>query len=300
LANFAQQRCKKLIERKDYARAVMFAREQAEEARGVGDVSQIATWAHLLAEAGAGDGNPYYQAWLGHTPQGPDPDALGNWSESSALMGAAAGGHAELVVALLERGATVYNVVNDGQTALMAAAGENRTAVVDVLLRHGAGLEMCDAQWRTALHHAVASGQPECAEHLLEVGADPLACTEEGLAALHLAVEACSPVLVRRLAASTGVDLRTSDGLTSLMFAVRRLDFAMVELLLELGADPEARDSAGGGILRYADQGKFSVTSAEDGYSDDDWEEYERSCAATRLKSEAMLARLRPLVSSTP
>ncbi len=104
----------------------------------------------------------------------------------------------------------------------------------------------------TPLHWAAAGGDPESARCALEAGADPdepirsleTASSEWGSTALHLAAAAGSNEVVRLLLDhGAAINLANDRGATALHRAVEHP--ATVAILLERGADPDARDLQG-------------------------------------------------------
>lgn len=115
--------------------------------------------------------------------------------------------------------------------ALVHVAGQGDPALVEVLLEFGADPNR-RSEWWAGGWHALHSARGAVAERLLAAGAEPDAC-----AAAHLD----RPGLLRRLLDEdpSRVHERGGDGQTPLHFARSR---AVVDLLLERGADPDARD----------------------------------------------------------
>lgn len=115
--------------------------------------------------------------------------------------------------------------------ALVHVAGTGDLALIDVLLEFGAEPNR-RSDWWAGGFHALHSADGAVADRLLEAGAIPDAC-----AAAHLD----RPELLRRILADdpSRVHERGGDGQTPLHFARSR---GVVDLLLERGADPDARD----------------------------------------------------------
>ncbi|HET8656837.1 MAG TPA: hypothetical protein VFL93_15040 [Longimicrobiaceae bacterium] len=115
--------------------------------------------------------------------------------------------------------------------ALVRVAGPGGLAVIDVLLEFGADPNRRSGWWAGGFHALHSAGGAE-AERLLGAGAIPDAC-----AAAHLD----RPDLLRRIldADPSRVQERGGDGQTPLHFARSP---EVVDLLLERGADPDARD----------------------------------------------------------
>jgi acetoin utilization protein AcuB len=136
-------------------------------------------------------------------------DAMG-WS---ALMWAAAMGHADAVKLLLENGATTEVKDQYGATALMKACRRGHADVAVLLLEHGADVDATDDAGWTSLMRAADCGSQRVAKALLEHDAD---------------TEAVNPY-----------------GWTALIIAATEGNAEVAEALLEKGADVHARDRNG-------------------------------------------------------
>ncbi len=172
-------------------------------------------------------GNPEVVGML--LDAGADPNAAGARGQT-ALMWAAAQGHPEAVHLLIEHGADVHArseswsqlmaipphsapgnqqmVPHGANTALLFAARVGDLKSARLLVEAGSDLDATDAWGVTPTVYAAHSGYMELAAYLLDSGADPN-IAKAGFSALHL--------------------------------ATLRRDEDLVRILLEHGADPNAR-----------------------------------------------------------
>ncbi|WP_313914744.1 ankyrin repeat domain-containing protein [Tahibacter sp.] len=139
---------------------------------------------------------------------------------ATALLRSCGHGHGDVVRLLLSRGADVEHAAAGGATCLSAAASARRDGIVDLLLAHGAALDRSLPGGGTTLMIAAALGFPELVEKLLASGADANVADEKGSTALHAAAHYAF--------SHAGTRAR-----------------AVLEVLLRLGAAPNARNAKG-------------------------------------------------------
>jgi hypothetical protein len=137
-------------------------------------------------------------------------------------------------------------------SGMMIGAWEGNIAMMELFLRHGADVNHRNGQGEQALMHAAWKGQTAAAQWLLDHGAR---VNREGTqwSALHYAVFAGHEA-VARLLMEQGADIeaRAPNGSTVLMMAAREGHETLARLLLERGADPDAINEQGDNALTWA------------------------------------------------
>ena len=154
---------------------------------------------------------------------------------------------------LLDEGADV-NMTRQ-RTALHAAAASGNLAIVDLLLEHGADVNLQDIHGRIPLFVALAEHHPEVATRLSEEPTDVSVRTSDGSTLLIEAVRAERTNLVR-WALEQGSDVNAirpeKKHATALMTAAAKGDPVIVQLLLAAGADPDLPNHKGQTALDLA------------------------------------------------
>jgi ankyrin repeat protein len=143
---------------------------------------------------------------------GADPNARDTEDNASALHGAAGHGHLETARALLDAGADVHGAGDVHEGGVIGwAAREGNDAVIKLLLERGA---------RHHIFSAIAIGDQDVVRKLVEENPECLSSRrsrfESGQTPLHMVIA-------------------PPDGLSG-----RGQDYAMLDLLIRLGADVEA------------------------------------------------------------
>ncbi len=173
-----------------------------------------------------------------------------------SLIDAARNGDMFNVQNLLNNGADVNQIDNRGQTALILAAREGHVNIVTHLLSVGADVTQADNRGQTALMLAAREGYVNIVTHLLSVGADVTQADEEGRIALHFAVYyRREEIVVALLGMLPDMQVNVQNltkGQTPLHLAVWRASLAVVQLLVEAGAEIDMRDNELKTVYDYA------------------------------------------------
>ena len=234
----------------------------------------------LMTAARTGNGEAI-DALLAH---GAAVDAVEEWRGQTALMWAAAQNQVASVERLLAAGADPNARSARGFTPVLFAAREGHVDVLAPLVRAGADVDdFLPERGMSALVLAVYNAQYDFARALLDEGADPNAAGN-GWTALHQVVWTRRPNLGRnppfpvplgdldafdmvRALAAAGADLdvrQTKEprdgnrnvlnriGSTAFLQAAKVADIEMMQLLVDLGADPSITTEEGATPLMAA------------------------------------------------
>ena len=144
---------------------------------------------------------------------------------------------------LLQEGADVNAAQPDGATALHWAAYLDDLKTTRLLIDAGAAVDAANELGATPLYLACENGNPALVRALLEAGASPDATLPSGETALMTAARTGSAGAVAALLAhGAAVDAREAmEDQTALMWAVSQRHSAVVEVLVDAGADVHAR-----------------------------------------------------------
>ena len=213
---------------------------------------------------------PLHWAWTNPSPavvqallrSGADPlasDQLGRFADPTGCVNWNTATFARLaLLADFERclagGAHTHARDSDGYTILHHAAANADGAVTELLLQAGADVDARDGDGTTPLHMAAESENLGTVMILLQAGADVHA-PSRGLTPLHAAARNEGAKIVTALL-DFGADVNADPGGdgTPLLYAVQvwKISKAVVNALLEAGADPRGRDDNGESPLHAA------------------------------------------------
>jgi ankyrin repeat protein len=211
----------------DEVRSLLADGADADAAQADGSTALL--WAAYYGDAEAA------RALLG---AGADPNVT-NRLGMTALAAAAGNGYGEIVVLLLDAGADANEVLPEGDTPLMLAARSGTLAGVDALLAHGADVDAVEQfHGETALMWAAGENHPDIVAHLIDAGAD---------------IEAVSAAFEWGDLKQTGVaSYLPRGGLTALLHAARQNAIEAAKVLVDRGADPNAKNAVGISVMRVA------------------------------------------------
>jgi ankyrin repeat protein len=176
-----------------------------------------------------------------------------NKAGRSALDLAAINGNEAIADILLNAGADVNALDNEGCNAAMRAAAAGSDLVLTKLLAKTTNVNLPDKVGRTALHYAAEAGKAKCARILLAKGAEVNAKDPEQNSAAVLAGLSNNLEMVAVLA-EYKADLKTknAEGYTYLLNAASKGYFDLVKLLAERGMDVKGKTKSGLTALHLA------------------------------------------------
>lgn len=167
------------------------------------------------------------------------------------LMRAAEAGDAAAVKALLSEGVDVNERARPGFTALMLAADEGHVEIVKLLIKAHADVNAEIVTLHigefTTLNYGISSGNLEVVNALIEAGAELNPKHFMGLSPFCLALQFSKDITFIKalLAKGADVNLRGGNGVTPIMVAASASPPEVVQLLIEAGADVNAKTDEG-------------------------------------------------------
>ena len=169
-----------------------------------------------------------------------NPDETGTEGRT-ALIQAAAHGHVQPTLLLLEAGAKTHTTNLGGRCPLWAAAAAGHLDIVRLLLEAGAAKDQPDNIGSTPLHAAASEGHLDIVRLLVELGAAKDAPNNHGLTPLHAAASIGHLHIVGLLVELGALkDQPDNHGTTPLYVAASEGHLDIVRLLAEVGAAKDA------------------------------------------------------------
>ena len=171
----------------------------------------------------------------------------------TALSWAATNGHQQIVHMLAKGGGDVRVIDRTGWTPLQQASHHGHTHVVACLLDHNADIDMRDAASWTALQRACSSGDLALVHVLLKGNANPEVRDREGMTPLGTAAwNGHADVVTTLLKNMTDIEAYDNERWTALHHASWNGHAAVIQILLQSGANVDARNKDGNTPLLLA------------------------------------------------
>ncbi|KAF4085338.1 hypothetical protein AMELA_G00116960 [Ameiurus melas] len=174
---------------------------------------------------------------------------------------------------LLRKGANINDKTKDLLTPLHLAAEKSHNDIIELLVKHEAKVNVVDSQGQTPLHRAAQCGHLQSCRLLMSAGSDPLITSLQGFTPSQLSNASIQDILqegvlagnldtdrqlleasksgdletVKKMCTLQNVNCRDAEGRqsTPLHFAAGYNRVAVVEYLLQHGADVHAKDKGG-------------------------------------------------------
>lgn len=175
------------------------------------------------------------------TQHGANPDRQGPGG-ATALVYALDAGYDGIALRLLDHGADPNITDAQGASPMMKACQGGDRSVIRRLLEKGADVDATDPMGRTALHLAARHCQTAAIEELIAAGAS-IRPDDEGQWPLHFSAE-CGSVASLALLLKSGHEVDVVSGLnnTALAIAAANGHYEAARYLLAHKADPDTRD----------------------------------------------------------
>lgn len=175
---------------------------------------------------------------------------------TTPIIKAASKGHVAVMRILLERGADPH-LENWYGSALYCAAEAGYAGSIHELQRHGMDPNACLESRRLPMFCTLDNDRAAALEALVDLGADTKTQTEDGssifhVAAFHNQINIVEMILRRRL---VDLESKSMKGHTALHYAVMGNHASIVAMLLDAGADVDAKDNYGYVPVYYCKEG---------------------------------------------
>jgi ankyrin repeat protein len=161
------------------------------------------------------------------------------------LHNAVFAGHIDTIICLIKHGASVTSQEGVfGMSPLHISASRGFLAAVDYLLNHGALIDFLDQDGRTAFHYAVRDGRFDTVTSLIQNGASIDTGDCSGRPASHYAVIYGSKEMVALIRAqNASIDIKDKCSRTPLHYAADQKDIHKVTYFLDREVPVDIHDS---------------------------------------------------------
>lgn len=180
--------------------------------------------------------------------------SIANISGLTPLIMAVHKKHEDVVKLLLQAGADISTLYPNGQTIMLNMKNCLNTRIVKLLINAGANISSCNGQGETVLVHAIRAQKRAVARVLIEAGADVNVQVREGSAWMLAVFHGDDKMVELLVEAGADTNARWMDERTPLEIAARRNHCQILRTLLDAGAAVSAQCDGGTTALHAAAQ----------------------------------------------
>jgi ankyrin repeat protein len=155
---------------------------------------------------------------------------------------------AKVAELLISKGANIYARTTEGITTLHEAARGGNKRILDLLIEKGVDVNATDKHGKTPLHWAVEFGQynqEETVELLIAAGAKVWVENKAGFSPIEESLFTDNQTIANLLVSTIELNTPDDSGDTPLHRAVRKNNVKLVKILIEYGANVNAKDKQG-------------------------------------------------------
>lgn len=191
---------------------------------------------------------------------GVDPNIPNNLGETPLMAASSFFGSifssSETIEVLINAGAQIDAVDNQGRSALFKAIKSNRIPLAVKLIEKGANVNLANSKGQYPFMLAMEKENPELIKALIKAGADLNFTNEEGRTPLMmLALVGKNELVEAFIEAGADINKQDSLGQTALMLAIDKYPYPeTVKILVKAGADASIQDLNGETAISIADR----------------------------------------------
>jgi ankyrin repeat protein len=150
------------------------------------------------------------------------------------------------ITELINQGASVNVVDENGKTLIHIVAQNDRTHIIETLVRLGVDVNQADNVGATPVHYAAYNGRTEAIETLVRLGADVNKTDNNGKTPIYIAAINGRPNSIETLVRlGADVNKANNDNETSVYYAAENGNAGAIEILVKFGADVKKANRIG-------------------------------------------------------
>ncbi|XP_077297855.1 uncharacterized protein LOC143919419 [Arctopsyche grandis] len=179
---------------------------------------------------------------------------------------AARHGSVNILQLLLDKGVDINMITKNGDSPLLLAACNGKFNAIKCLLTNGANQKIVNKYGQTLLHKAAYRCDVDAFKYIMELGCDLTIVDKIGNSLLHLAVHGRNEDMIMFLI-ELGIDPNIADKehgwtpLHDISYSRRNVTKRIVELLINLGANPNSLSKCNQTPLHFASTGNNHIAA---------------------------------------
>ncbi|XP_077297853.1 uncharacterized protein LOC143919416 [Arctopsyche grandis] len=198
--------------------------------------------------------------------KGVDVNIRGN-NDWTPIHWAARHGSVNILQLLFDKGVDINMITKKGDSPLLLAAHYGKFNAIKCLLKNGANQKIINKKGQTLLHKAAYGCDVDAFKYIMELVCDLTIVDKLGNSLLHLAVHGRNEAMIKFLI-ELGIDPNIADKehgwtpLHDISYSRRNVTKRIVELLINLGANPNSLSKCNQTPLHFASTGNNHIAAS--------------------------------------